>query len=435
MLRTTFTSSGITPPTILKKRSAPSQFTMPSQQEESSSLEGTDQEKQASDAANHDVSPQSVASPRRRSSVHPLLDVPAAIKSPTTVAGAIEALAVLEMHVVEKHSRDEAEERQRRISSVKYSQFQNQFCIVHLSIPDNLAVKMRLSELLRNLGTFALLFGRGVIETAIDSLMSLSRDYRYIAQVLTTEKQLHKELITSAEDETQLRSSIRVHRKSILQRRCVETAKMLRQDESFAQLHRYIEAGDDNGSIVNIARHKSDSLSTQIPTPRSFVKKKRDHMLIRLIQALYYVLLSRSELICYFMIVLNQMHSASVLSMPLPLMTLLWGTLTVPRPSQNFWITMITYTQVSSRMLESVSAMVVIKYIFQFGFFPWNKITASVAPFWLPRIIGIEKKDKYAAWDLAVLMALFFHRNILKVLHLPFIVHHFSCSMLIIAIL
>ncbi len=59
--------------------------------------------------------------------------------------------------------------------------------------------------------------------------------------------------------------------------------------------------------------------------------------------------------------------------------------------------------------------MIVIKYIFQFGFFPWNKGVPPPDPFWLPRVLGIEKKDKYAPWDLALLMTLFFHRSILKV--------------------
>lgn len=60
-------------------------------------------------------------------------------------------------------------------------------------------MKLRLTELARNLGTFALLFGRGVIESTIENLMSLSRDYRYIARVLTTEKELHKEMLIRVE--------------------------------------------------------------------------------------------------------------------------------------------------------------------------------------------------------------------------------------------
>lgn len=64
--------------------------------------------------------------------------------------------------------------------------------------------------------------------------------------------------------------------------------------------------------------------------------------------------------------------------------------------------------------------MIVIKCISQFGFFPWSsKIYCSIsaeAPFALPNIIGIEKKDGYAQMDLVQLLALFLHRYILKVL-------------------
>ncbi|XP_052831053.1 piezo-type mechanosensitive ion channel component 1 isoform X7 [Octopus bimaculoides] len=128
----------------------------------------------------------------------------------------------------------------------------------------------------------------------------------------------------------------------------------------------------------------------------------------RLLVAYYYMLISRSELVCYFLIVLNQMMSASLLSMPLPIMVFLWGMLSVPRPSKTFWVTVITYTE----------AIVVLKYLFQFTFFPWNDDDNSKNwknnPFWPPRILGIEKQDYYAMYDLALLLVLFIHRTILK---------------------
>ncbi|XP_023243944.1 piezo-type mechanosensitive ion channel component 1-like isoform X2 [Centruroides sculpturatus] len=112
-------------------------------------------------------------------------------------------------------------------------------------------------------------------------------------------------------------------------------------------------------------------------------------------------------MICYVVMVANQMASASILSLPLPLMSFLWGTLSVPRPTETFWITIITYTEV----------IIIVKYIFQFNFISWNNqnFSSAISP---PNIIGIEKTDYYAKYDLAVLFVVFFHTIILKSLGL-----------------
>ncbi|EMP35810.1 Protein PIEZO2 [Chelonia mydas] len=126
--------------------------------------------------------------------------------------------------------------------------------------------------------------------------------------------------------------------------------------------------------------------------------------------ALYNAMVSKSEMLCYFVIILNHMVSASVLTLVLPILIFLWAMLSIPRPTKFFWMMAIVYTEVT----------VVVKYFAQFGFFPWTtKLYCGInaeEPFVLPNIVGIEKKDGYVHFDLVQLLALFFHRSILKII-------------------
>ncbi|VDK20032.1 unnamed protein product [Anisakis simplex] len=69
---------------------------------------------------------------------------------------------------------------------------------------------------------------------------------------------------------------------------------------------------------------------------------------------------------------------------------------------------MISYTQL----------IVIIKFICQFGFFPWNVTSTTIklanSPKFLPGILGIRKEEFYAFWDIVLLVALFFHRYMLR---------------------
>ncbi|XP_027622331.1 piezo-type mechanosensitive ion channel component 2 isoform X2 [Tupaia chinensis] len=125
-----------------------------------------------------------------------------------------------------------------------------------------------------------------------------------------------------------------------------------------------------------------------------------------LFYAMYNTLVARSEMVCYFVIILNHMVSASMITLLLPILIFLWAMLSVPRPSRRFWMMAIVYTEVA----------IVVKYFFQFGFFPWNKNVELTKdkPYHPPNIIGVEKKEGYVLYDLIQLLALFFHRSILK---------------------
>ncbi|NXC41879.1 PIEZ1 protein, partial [Penelope pileata] len=128
---------------------------------------------------------------------------------------------------------------------------------------------------------------------------------------------------------------------------------------------------------------------------------------LKLLLAIYHCVAAHSELLCYFIIILNNMVTASVISLFLPILVFLWAMLSIPRPSKRFWMTAIIFTEV----------MVVVKYLFQFGFFPWNGYAMLVRnegkPFFPPRILGLEKTDRYIKYDLIQLLALFFHRSLL----------------------
>lgn len=68
--------------------------------------------------------------------------------------------------------------------------------------------------------------------------------------------------------------------------------------------------------------------------------------LLKMLFAMYNLLSANSELVCYFIIVLNNVVSASVISLVLPILVFLWAMLSVPRPTKKFWMTAIIYTEV-----------------------------------------------------------------------------------------
>ncbi|CAG9533094.1 unnamed protein product [Cercopithifilaria johnstoni] len=132
------------------------------------------------------------------------------------------------------------------------------------------------------------------------------------------------------------------------------------------------------------------------------------NVFLRFISSAGHCIAAHTDVICYLLAIINHARCAGVISLPLPLLIFFWGSLTNPRPTETFWIVMITYTEL----------VVVIKFIAQFGFFSFNStaniIKAANSVDYIPGILGIRKADYYAFWDIALLVALFFHRYMLR---------------------
>ncbi|KAM8945740.1 piezo-type mechanosensitive ion channel component 2-like [Pelodytes ibericus] len=240
---------------------------------------------------------------------------------------------------------------------------------------------------------------------AFDSTSVDSLDSRYISKQLIWGKEETEDQEDDGDMTEHTRTDIPPSYSTVIDKRELQTSesegvsqRLDDSDRPLAEVPGMLTASE---LLLNKMYHdeeldESDRFYQSLPRP------------LRLCFALYNTVVSKSEMLCYFVIILNHMISASILSLILPILIFLWAMLSVPRPTKRFWMTAIIYTEIT----------VVIKYSFQFGFFPWTSTVYrsmnADKPFQLPNIIGIEKKDGYVHFDLIQLLALFLHRSILK---------------------
>ncbi|CAA92444.3 Piezo-type mechanosensitive ion channel component 1 [Caenorhabditis elegans] len=132
----------------------------------------------------------------------------------------------------------------------------------------------------------------------------------------------------------------------------------------------------------------------------------------RLLNAVVNCIGAHTDILCYFFAIMTQVMTGGLITLPLPLMSLFWGNLSNPRPSKFFWVTMITYTE----------CVIVIKFVCQFAFMPYNSITwrteHQMDPMSLDKLFGVSQRDSFALWDIVLLFSLFFHRYMLRKLGL-----------------
>ncbi|XP_064641354.1 piezo-type mechanosensitive ion channel component 2-like isoform X4 [Lineus longissimus] len=257
-----------------------------------------------------------------------------------------------------------------------------------------------------------------LIESFIKLLNRISFDYRVVANQLEIEKREEKEKIAltkaCAEPITEVSEDEAVEREAPR----AESETMDDEDSSEIREVEKRKAAGPGKEVTVITPIKGDYVDIDeiemydgmddVDEDVTEIEKEPERLLIfRLILAIYHAVVSRSEIVCYFVIILNHMNSASLLTLVIPMSIFLWAMLSVPRPSKMYWTCVITY----------IEGIMLIKYLFQFEFFPWNeagKKNLQSGPFWPPRIIGIEMRSDFALYDLALLLCIFIHRSILK---------------------
>ncbi|KAL5279172.1 hypothetical protein ACFFRR_003664 [Megaselia abdita] len=157
------------------------------------------------------------------------------------------------------------------------------------------------------------------------------------------------------------------------------------------------------GSQGSIAAKPSTTGTGDFSFEEEFADKDH-HIVIQVLISFWYAVLSNTDLICYTVVFISQCVSGNQFSLPLPIMVFLWGTLSLPRPTKTFWVTLIGYTQ----------ALVLLKCIYQFNVIWKEYLVESKNSHSAASIIGLELNSEYTTYDLILLLVLFFHRFILK---------------------
>ncbi|CAG2055147.1 unnamed protein product, partial [Timema podura] len=273
-------------------------------------------------------------------------------------------------------------------------------------------IKTKKSGVLRKIWIlikFLLAFVESCIVSITQYLNMKTRDFRYVIRSLAAEKKLLKEKITQGRAENE---SVLATRQ--LDGKLIKTKNFMLKS---SQPPFPLPGRDINKSIDLLDLPEETAKKDHIIESGSSVDMRSDLLLrtvdqppiVQMFIALYYALLSHSELISYLAVFIHQMKSASILSLPLPLMVFLWGTLNIPRPSKTFWVTLLAYTE----------TIVIVKCLYQFDLIVWNQhSTSDNVPLYPPRIIGIEQNANYFFIDLVLLLVLFSHRIMLKTLGL-----------------
>ncbi|CAJ0601474.1 unnamed protein product [Cylicocyclus nassatus] len=135
-------------------------------------------------------------------------------------------------------------------------------------------------------------------------------------------------------------------------------------------------------------------------------------VLAKFVNAVGSFIAANTDLLCYLLAVLAHASGAGIITLPLPLMVFFWGTLSNPRPSKFFWVAMIAYTEF----------VIVTKFICQFTIFDFNSISTqskqAADPLTPEKVLGVQRQNNFAAYDVPLLFALFFHRYMLRKLGL-----------------